>query len=131
MAAFFDPRADAIFRPSTASGTTPGKRIEQPVVFIKALEPCVSGSNRRPGADQALPRLRVGRGDHLRMGGVDRRVNHKADLVDRLVAGQDVAGVIDQLKVRHLDLAEVPRQLGDAEPIRTPDRGRRHARASP
>src|SRR5882757_10949849 len=59
--------------------------------------------------------MRVSGRDHLRMRGVDRRMNDEAGLVDRLVADQDVAVVVDELKVGHLDLAEMLRQGIDPE----------------
>ena len=60
----------------------------------------------------------MGGGDDLRMRGMDRRMNHEAGLIDRLVADQDVAVVADQLQVRHLDLAEMLRERIDPETVR-------------
>ncbi len=45
-------------------------------------------------------------------------MNHEAGLIDRLVTDQDVAGMIDQLKIRDLDLAEKLRQRIDPEAAR-------------
>jgi hypothetical protein len=51
----------------------------------------------------------VRRRDDLGMGRMDRRVDDEPRLVDRLVADQDVAVVIDELQVGHPDVAEILR----------------------
>ena len=119
IAAFFDPSACAILRPSSASSTTPENGSNSDVVLVEGAgilgQRIEQAAERRPGL--AVGRMRVGGRDHVRMRGVDRRVNHEAGLVDRLVADQDVAIVVDELKVRHLDLAEMLRQRIDPEPL--------------
>jgi hypothetical protein len=51
------------------------------------------------------------------MRGMDRRMDNEAGLVDRLVANEDVAVVIDELKIGHLDLAEMLREWVDPEAL--------------
>src|SRR5207244_10920352 len=97
-----------------------GERVEQRVVLIEGAgvlcQRIKQTAERRPGL--AVGRVGMSRGDYLRMCGMDRRMNHEAGLIDRFVTDQDVAGMIDQLKVRDLDLAEKLRQRIDPEAIR-------------
>ena len=97
-----------------------GERVEQRVVLIEGAgvlcQRIKQTAERRPGL--AVGRVGMGRGDYLRMRGMDRRMNHEAGLIDRLVTDQDVAVMVHELKIRDLDLAKELRQRIDPEAIR-------------
>lgn len=93
------------------------ERIEQRMILVEGARVL---RQRIEQASERRERLAVGavrvRGrDHVRPRRVDRGMNGEAGRVDRPVAGQDVAFVIDELQVRHADLAEMLRQRIDPE----------------
>ena len=65
----------------------------------------------------AVRRVRVGGGDHVGAGRVDRRVQHERRPVDRLGAVHDVALVVDEDQVALADVAEAHAERVDPEVV--------------
>ena len=72
-----------------------------------------------PSELNALPytRVRVGGGDDVGAGLVDRRVEHERGAVDVVVAVHDLAGVVEQDQVARLDVAEAVPERVDPEEV--------------
>ena len=79
-----------------------GQRVEEP-------------AERRPRL--AVHRVRVGGRDHVGPGGVDLRVDRERGAVDRRVALDDLALVVDQDQVGDPDVAEVHAERVDPEVV--------------
>jgi len=97
-----------------------GERIEQGMILIECAgilcERIKEPPERSPGL--AIGRMGVGRRQNVGPSGMNRGMDDEAGLIDGSIADQNIAVVIDELKIRHFDQTEVLRQRIDPESIR-------------
>ena len=61
--------------------------------------------------------MRMRRGVDVRPSREDRGMDDESRLIDRPIADQDIALMVDELQIRHPDLAEMPGQRIDPEAL--------------